>query len=359
MDQAMTGEGKAEIAAWRRFAETVLARAGLPAEPAEAVARGLVEGDAYGHSTHGLALLADYVEEIDAGKMTTTGVPEVIADAGAAATWDARRLPGVWTTMLAVDEAVRRAATLGIGAVALKRSHHIGCLAAYLEAPARAGHVVIVFSSDPSDAHVAPFGGTGPVLTPNPVAAGFPCEPDPILIDVSTSITTAGMCGKARASNARLAGKWLIDAEGAPTDDPFAMKRGGAILPIGGLDHGHKGFGLSLLVEALTQGLAGYGRADRPGDWGAGVLVLAFAPTRFAGADAFVRQTSWTANAATAAPAIDPTRPVRLPGQLALERKRRAEGEGLTLEPAIITSLAALGRRFGVALPAASRQSLA
>ena len=41
------------------------------------------------------------------------------------------------------------------------------------------------------------------------------------------------------------------------------MKRGGAILPIGGLVHGHKGFGLSLLVEALTQGLSGYGRADR------------------------------------------------------------------------------------------------
>ena len=89
--------------------------------------------------------------------MTTSGRPEVRSPTrGAAATWDARRLPGVWTTMLAVDEAVRRATAHGIGAVALRRSHHIGCLAAYLEAPARAGHVVIVFSSDPSDAHVAP-----------------------------------------------------------------------------------------------------------------------------------------------------------------------------------------------------------
>ena len=141
------------------------------------------------------------------------------------------------------------------------------------------------------------------------------------------------------------------------------MKRGGAILPIGGLDHGHKGFGLSLLVEALTQGLAGYGRADRPSNWGAGVLVLAFAPTRFAGAEAFIRETTWTASAAKAAPPIDPARPVRLPGQLAFERKRRAEREGLVLEPAIVASLVALGRRFGVTVPsdaaAASRQSLA
>jgi L-lactate dehydrogenase len=357
MDKIAKTEGGSTIDAWRSFAARVLTAAGLPAEPAEAVARGLVEGDAYGHSTHGLALLADYVEEIDAGKMTTSGRPEILVDAGAAATWDARRLPGVWTTMLAVDEALRRATEYGIGAVALRRSHHIGCLAAYLEAPARAGHMVIVFSSDPSDAHVAPYGATQPVLTPNPVAAGIPCEPDPILIDVSTSITTAGMCAKARGAGTHLPGEWLIDAAGAPTDDPFALKRGGAILPIGGLDHGHKGFALSLLVEALTQALAGYGRADKPRDWGAGVLVLAFAPSRFAGSEAFLRQTIWTAAAAKAAPPIDPTRPVRLPGQLALERKRKAERDGLVLEPAIVASLAALGRRFGVPLPAGAAAS--
>jgi L-lactate dehydrogenase len=255
--------------------------------------------------------------------------------------------------MLAVDDALRRATAYGLGAVALRRSHHIGCLAAYLEAPARGGHVVLVFSSDPSDAHVAPYGGTTPVLTPNPVAAGIPCEPDPILIDVSTSITTAGMCAKARAAGTPVAGKWLIDKEGVPSNDPFALKRGGAILPIGGLDHGHKGYGLSLLVEALTQGLAGYGRADKPTDWGAGVLVLAFAPSRFAGSEAFVRQTAWTAAAARAAPPIDPARPVRLPGQLALARKRKAERDGLVLEPVIVAALTALGHRFGVSLPGA------
>src|SRR5262249_49390497 len=113
-------EDCAEIGAWERFAAGVLGKAGLPAEPSEAVAHGLVTGDAYGHSTHGLALLADYVEEIDAGKMTTTGRPEVVAEAGAAVTWDARRLPGIWTTTLAVDEAVRRATALGIGAVAIR-----------------------------------------------------------------------------------------------------------------------------------------------------------------------------------------------------------------------------------------------
>ena len=240
--------------ALRTFADDVLRRAGLPAEPAEAVARGLVEGDLYGHVTHGLALLEDYVAAVDNGTMERDGRPEVLADAGAAATWDARRLPGVWTTMLAVDDAVARAGRYGLGAVAIRRSHHIACLAAYLEAPARAGNLILVFSSDPATAHVAAYGGLDPIVTPDPVAAGIPAAPDPILIDVSMSITTAGMAGRLRATGGRFPEKWLLDRDGTPTDDPWALKNGGSILPIGGLDHGHKGFGLALLVEALTQG---------------------------------------------------------------------------------------------------------
>ncbi|MCB1501296.1 MAG: Ldh family oxidoreductase [Bauldia sp.] len=339
--------------ALRTFAEEILTRAGVPAEPAHAVATGLVEGDVYGHVTHGLALLGGYVEEIENGTMATDGRPDVVADAGAAVTWDARRLPGVWTTMLAVDEAVARAGRHGVGAVAIRRSHHIACLAAFLEAPARAGNVVLIFSSDPSGAHVAPFGGTTPLYTPDPIAAGIPADPDPILIDVSMSITTAGMVGKLKAAGERFPHKWLLGPDGEPTDDPNVLDGGGSILPLGGLEYGHKGFGLGLLVEALTQGLAGYGRAEGPSEWGAGVLVLAFAPARFAGAEAFRRQTTWLAKAARAAPPRDPAKPVRLPGQLALARKRAAAVDGVPLSPAIVATLAGLAAKYGAPLPEA------
>jgi L-lactate dehydrogenase len=337
--------------ALRGFARAVLLKVGVPEEPAAAVATGLVEADLYGHVTHGLALLAEYVAALENGTMTSDGRPEVLADAGAAATWDARRLPGVWTTMLAVDDAVARAAKFGVGAVAIRRSHHIACLAAFLEAPARAGNVVLVFSSDPAAAHVAPYGGLDPLMTPNPVAAGIPATPEPIVIDVSMSITTAGMAGRLRTTGGRFPSHWLMDKDGNPTDDPWAVKNGGTILPIGGLDHGHKGFGLGLLVEALTQGLAGYGRADGETGWGAGVLVLAFAPSRFAGGDAFLRQTTWLADAARSSRPRDPSRPVRLPGQLAFARKREAERDGVPLAPVITDALAALAGKHGVPLP--------
>ncbi|MHB1249605.1 MAG: Ldh family oxidoreductase, partial [Polaromonas sp.] len=50
-----------------RFAVEVLQTAGLDSALSEAVARTLVEGDLLGHDTHGLALLAPYVKEIENG----------------------------------------------------------------------------------------------------------------------------------------------------------------------------------------------------------------------------------------------------------------------------------------------------
>src|SRR3712207_9277250 len=101
---------------------------------------------------------------------------------------------------------------------------HIACLAAFLEEPARQGYLVLVLSSDPSAALVAPYGGTTPVFSPNPIAAGIPAEPMPILIDISASITTAGLSARSRAEGTRLPGQWLLTADGQPTDDPNALR---------------------------------------------------------------------------------------------------------------------------------------
>jgi LDH2 family malate/lactate/ureidoglycolate dehydrogenase len=339
-----------KVSELRNLATAILRAAGLKDEPARAVAAGLVEADLYGHSTHGLALLADYVAEIDRGVMQTTGRPTIVSDQGAVACWDAGRLPGIWTTALAVEAAAGKAKAFGIGAVAVRRSHHIGCLAAFLEEPARNGFVVIIMCSDPSDGHVAPFGGITPVLTPNPIAAGIPGQRAPILIDISTSITTAAMCGRAKAAGQRLPGAWMLDAAGRISDDPAILETGGSILPIGGVDHGHKGFALSLLIEALTQGLSGHGRVDAPKDWGASVLVLAFAPSAFSSREVFCRQVEGIADACKAAAPIPDGGGVRLPGEQALAKKKAAERRGVELDPRTATQLTELAARFGMAM---------
>jgi LDH2 family malate/lactate/ureidoglycolate dehydrogenase len=334
--------------ALNRIAREILEAAGLAGEPAAAVATGLLQADLYGHRTHGLQLLGDYVEEIEEGSMVRAGAPQVLHSHGAVETWDARRLPGVWTTALAIDRATVLSDQFGLGAVALRRSHHIACLAAFLEQPARRGTFILIFSSDPSARMVAPYGGVTPLLTPNPIAAGIPADPDPILIDVSMSITTGGLTGLRKAEGRAMPGPWLLTPEGAVSDDPRVLGEGGALLPIGGLDHGHKGYALGLLVECLTQGLSGHGRADEPAEWGASVLVLALSPARFAGGAAFRRQVEWLIAACHGSRPLDFDNPVRLPGEAALEKARQARKEGVPLSPAIVTTMQALAERHGV-----------
>jgi LDH2 family malate/lactate/ureidoglycolate dehydrogenase len=337
----------------QRFATELLVAAGLDEAKAAVTARLLVVADAMGHSTHGLAQLADYLAEIEAGAMETRGGPIVVADHGAAVVWDGRRLPGVWLAAEAVALASERATTLGVCAVTIRRSHHIGCLAALLTRAIDRGLLVMIACSDPSAAMVAPFGGREGVFTPNPIAMGIPTDGDPILIDMSSSITTAGMSGRLRRQGLRYPGDWAVDAGGRPSNDPALLIADppGALLPAGGLDHGQKGYGLALMVEALTQGLSGHGRADGESRWGASVFVQVFDPALFGGREAFTRQTGFIAALCRTAAPIDPAQPVRLPGEAALRGLRDAETRGVALHPGILESLTEVAARYEVAGP--------
>src|SRR5215468_11877263 len=114
------------------FARDLFADVGCDVDKPQAIAELLVEADLMGHTTHGLQLAAPYLGEIEAGTMTAKGEPTVVADRGPSVTWDGGMLPGVWLTARAIDLATERAAAHGLCAVAIRRSHHIACLAAYL-----------------------------------------------------------------------------------------------------------------------------------------------------------------------------------------------------------------------------------
>ena len=53
-----------------RLAGELLCKAGMAVDIAAVVAEVLVEGDLLGHTTHGLALLPAYLEELEQGTMT-------------------------------------------------------------------------------------------------------------------------------------------------------------------------------------------------------------------------------------------------------------------------------------------------
>jgi LDH2 family malate/lactate/ureidoglycolate dehydrogenase len=146
----------------------------------------------------------------------------------------------------------------------------------------------------------------------------------------------------------------MLDAEGHPSCDPGVLSTDppGTILPLGGLTSGHKGFGLALLVEALTGGLAGHGRADPADGWGATVFMSLYDPAAFGGTDDFLRQTDWIGEACRSNPPRPGFDAVRMPGDRGLGRMREQERDGVTLHPTIPPMLDECAKRYGMQFPA-------
>ena len=123
------------------------------------------------------------------------------------------------------------------------------------------------------------------------------------------------------------------------------------MLPLGGLELGHKGFSLALIVEALTSGLAGHGRSEKPEPWASSVFVQLIDPDAFGGCDAFVREMRHVVELCHDTPVAPGNPPVRLPGEGALARRRCQIREGVELHETILPALRPWAHRFAVALP--------
>jgi LDH2 family malate/lactate/ureidoglycolate dehydrogenase len=132
-------------------------RAGLQPDMSGTVAEVLVEGDLLVHSTHGLALAAPYLPALADGGMAHEGAPAVVSGHDGATCWDGRRLRGLWPVVEAIEQALARVPSYRIAAVTIRESHHVGCLAAYLERATARGCMILLTCSDPSEGSVAPF----------------------------------------------------------------------------------------------------------------------------------------------------------------------------------------------------------
>jgi L-lactate dehydrogenase len=339
-------------AALAAFATRLFEAAGLQADKAESLGRLLVLTDMMGRHTHGLAQVKAYLEQLETGGMARAGAPEVLRDTGATLVWDGGYLPGPWLVERAMAETLGRVAAQGVVTFAMRRSHHIGCLAALAKQATDAGCFVMLASSGPHSKIVAPHGGREALFSPNPFAVGFPAGDFPVLVDISASITTVSMTREKVAAGVAFEHPWLLDSAGRPTRDPAVMERAtdrGSLLLLGGPEAGHKGFGLALMVEALTQGLAGHGRRDAPARWGASVYLQVIDPAAFAGREAFLDQMEFLVERCHANAPIDPDRPVRLPGEQADRRIAEARRDGVPLSAATLAALQGCAARLGVA----------
>ena len=338
------------------FAAQLFGAAGMERAKAETVGRLLVLTDMLGRRTHGLAMAPLYLSEIEKGGMRATGEPEVVRDTGATVVWDGDYLPGSWLVDRALALALPRAAELGVVSVAIRKSHHIGCLAALVKQAADKGYVALIANSDPSGRRVAPYGGTEALFTPNPFAIGYPGAGHPVLIDISASITTTSMTRQKLAAGEQFEHPWLLDAQGVPTRDPAVLEHReppGSLQLIGGPEYGHKGFGLALMIEALSQGLSGYGRHDAPKRWGGNVFLQVLDPDLFAGRGEFERQMDHLSDRCRANKPVRADRSVRMPGDQAVRNIADAQANGIAYDEATWQALGGWAERLKVSVPGA------
>ena len=306
----------------RRIVVQVLEAYGSAPENAAVVADHLVTSDLSGVRSHGFIRLPQYVAEILNGETDPVGRP-VRRSAGPGRTeLDAARSFGQVAGVEAADLAEAAAKATGLGLVTVHEAGHTGRIGAYAEQLGERGCLAVVVCSGARMGHrVAPFGGREARLATNPIAFGIPSSSDPIVGDFSTAVAPEGVIRVLRNLGMPAPDGTLLGPDGLPTTDPSVLYEDppGTILPLGGMQLGHRGFGLGLLVEALATLLA-RDETDDEQRKGSNLAVLAIS------VDAeFASRTDRLIEYARSAEPIDPAVPVMLPGEREYRMRRQSQ----------------------------------
>ncbi|TDD43535.1 Ldh family oxidoreductase [Nonomuraea terrae] len=326
----------------RDLARDLLAAARVPSGAAEVVAGSLVEADLAGHGSHGVRRIVPYLGQIDAGVILPGAGPEVVSRRGATAVVSGRRGFGQPAARLASAEAAALAAAHGVGVVAIRECNHVGRLGEYAEALARQGLIAqIVGNADPT---VAPYGGHRRMLGTNPMAWAVPrAGGTAVVMDWATAAMAEGKLGLLRAAGSPAPEGVVVDPEGRPSTDPADFYRGGALLPFGG----HKGYGLSVLIELVGGLLTGTGAACSPEyDGTFGTVVTAVDVTAFVDLDVYVAQVEAFCEALRASgPGVV------VPGEPEAGTRAERLKEGIPVPAPVWAELTGLASRLGVPWP--------
>ncbi len=236
-----------------RFTRAVYEKAGLSPVDAHLCADSLVQADLCGHQSHGVLRLAWYVARLQSGVCDAKAQPALALDGGAIAVIDGHDAMGQVVAAQGAREAIQRAKTHGIAAVAMRHSNHFGTAFYYTQMVARAG--CIGFLSTNASPAMAPWGGREKVLGNNPFSWACPAgRYAPMVLDMANTGVARGKIYLAKQRGEDIPLGWAMTAGGAPTTDP-AEAIAGLILPMGE----HKGYAIAMMMDMLSGVLTGSG----------------------------------------------------------------------------------------------------
>ena len=326
------------LAELRDLAQRALQRAGASEPMARAAAEALVDAEARGLSSHGVARVAQYATHLRNGRVDGNARATVVRERGGAVLVDARCGLAFPACALATSEAIRRARQFGVSFAGVTNSHHFGVAAWHLAPVAGAGMVGLAFGNAPAAMPAA--GGKRALFGTNPIAAVFPRHNDwPLTIDLSLAEVARGKVMVAAREGRPIPSGWALDRHGEPTTDASAALAG-SMLAMGGTKGAMLALVVELLVTALTGAAIGFEASSFFVDEGnrprIGQACLGIDPDALAGTDVYF------ARVETLVAAMLDDDGVRLPGQRREALAREAAAAGVDISAALAMQLQSL-----------------
>ena len=342
----------------RAFMERAFAAEGFLAGEAAQIADVLMQADLFGIESHGAQRMMYYHRNLASGSAVVGAQPEVLKETPVSALIDGHFAMGQLTACFAMRQAIDKAKKTGVGLCAVRNSSHYGIAGYYTLLAAREG--LASFSMTNTGPIMVPTFGREMMLGTNPLAFCMPADPVPFWFDASTTVVTLGKVEVHAKRGRPMPEGWTIDGEGRACTDAGRMNASilsgemGGILPLGGEGEthgGHKGYGLAIMVEALTgvlaQGLTSPQMSGAHGDH-TSHFFLAFDPAMFGDpADIRARMSAYLQRLRESERAPQQTR-ILTPGERAFETQVRREREGIPVEANTLAELEQIARELGV-----------
>ncbi|MGI6097253.1 MAG: Ldh family oxidoreductase [Dethiobacteria bacterium] len=328
----------------RQYCQNALVKIGIPDEDAYIIADSLVHADLRGIDSHGVARLPAYIARF----RTIPWRPlKVLKDIYATVLIDAGDGPGQPATVKGMHLAIDKAKKFGAGVVGIRASNHFGAAGYFAAIAAEKNMVGIVTSNAP--ARLAPWGGTTPLLGNNPWSIAVPSNKDyPIILDISNSVVAAGKIRIALEKGEKIPVGWAMDAEGRPTADP-QKALDGVLLPIAG----HKGYGITLMLEILTgilvdsgfsTGVGAIDDADRAQNMAHLLIVIDI--ERFATLERFKENVGRLIGTLKASKHAEGVEEIFMPGERSYRKMQERLRSGIPLLSSVVEKIEALETDF-------------
>ena len=331
-----------------RVSSYIFRALGASEEEANVVSTHVVKANLVGHDSHGVIQVPVYADRIKKGHIVPGAPFGVLNESPTTARIDGNWGFGYVVTERAMKMAIEKARIGGVSAMTVFHQSHIGRLGDYPTMAAREGMIgMITADSGQGPKAVAPFGGRARRLGTNPISIAVPSDLEgTVLLDMATSAVAAGKVSLAINRRESIPATWVIDKDGNPTTNPQDYFDGGAILPVGA-DQGHKGYGLSFMVEVLSGLLTGLGFGiDPQARHNDGCFIAVFDVEAFRPLADFKREVREFVDFVKTSPPAKGSKEVLYPGELEWRTEQRRRMEGIYVEDETWQQLWALVQEY-------------